>query len=105
VYCATFAQRLGPLAKIRESAHQNARRALVGGIEHDQPARDLSALVGIAIGSTRVGELGFEQCAPTFHESRALAEEPVVEGDADPVELFEQLARTIGGQFAAVGIL
>src|SRR5207247_9002448 len=71
----------------------------------DKATRDLGALVRVGIGPARKAELVLEQGAAPLHETRSLAEQPVIEGDADAVQLLEQLALAMSRELAAMGLL
>ena len=77
----------------------------MGRVEHDQAPRDLGTLVGRSIIAARVAQLMLEQRATLLDKTRSLAQQPVIEGNADPVEFLQQIALTISCELAAVRAL
>ena len=77
----------------------------MGRIEHDQAPRDFGTFIGRGVVAAGVAELALEQRAALLDKARSLAQEPVIEGNADPVELFQQIALTISCELAAMRAL
>src|ERR1700752_3358071 len=77
----------------------------MGRVEHDQSPRNLGTLVGRGIVAARVAQLVLEQRAALLDEARSLAQQPVIESNADPLEFLQQLALTIGSGLAAMRAL
>ena len=77
----------------------------MGRIEHDQAPRNLGTLVGCGIVAAGVAQLVLEQRAALLDKARSLAQQPVIEGNADPVEFLQQIALTISCELAAMRAL
>ena len=77
----------------------------MGRVEHDQAPRNLGTLIGCGIVAAGVAELLLEQRAALLDKARSLAQQPVIEGNADPVEFLQQIALTISRQLAAMRAL
>ena len=75
-----------PLAHVGERAHKDACSAFVGGIEFDQPPRNVGPCPKIRAPPVRRIEFGLEQRAAPLDKAGPLAEQPVIEGHPDAAE-------------------